>query len=209
MGADAAGHKGRSPATAATAPDPGARESRGTVAEHPGSQGSKPPDVPSTPRTMRPSLSRLALVPLLALAAACAGGAVDASEAEAETEPTQEAAAPASSGTVQILEPADGAEVDGPDVTVRLQAADVEIVPAGELMDGTGHHHLFVDTDVSAAGTPIPTVPGEVIHMGDGSAEYVLEGLEAGEHRLIAVVADGLHVPLQPWVVDTVTFTVR
>ena len=76
-------------------------------------------------------------------------------------------------------------------------------------MDGAGHHHLFLDTDVSEPGVPVPTVPGAVIHMGDGSSEYVLEGVEPGEHRLISVVADGLHVPLQPWVVDTVTFTVR
>ena len=34
------------------------------------------------------------------------------------------------------------------------------------------------------------------------------EGVEPGEYTLIAVVADGVHVPLQPWVVDTVTFTV-
>ena len=45
--------------------------------------------------------------------------------------------------------------------------------------------------------------------MGDGSAEYVFENVAAGEHRLIAVVADGVHVPLDPWVVDTVTVTVR
>lgn len=156
---------------------------------------------------MRSSLSRRALVSVLLFAAACSGGAENASDAE--TEPVeQEAAAPAATGTVTIVEPAEGAEVQGPAVTVRLDT-NVEILPAGEVVPGTGHHHLFLDTDVSEAGAPVPTVPGAVVHMGDGSSEYVFEDVAPGEHRLIAVVADGLHVPLQPWVVDTVTFTVR
>jgi hypothetical protein len=36
----------------------------------------------------------------------------------------------------------------------------------------------------------------------------MIEGLAPGEHRLIAVVADGMHVPLNPLVADTVVFTV-
>ena len=57
--------------------------------------------------------------------------------------------------------------------------------------------------------TPVPTVPNQIIHLGDGSATYTFTDVAPGEHRLIAVVADGMHLPLQPWVVDTVTFTVR
>jgi hypothetical protein len=45
--------------------------------------------------------------------------------------------------------------------------------------------------------------------MGDGSAEYTFENVGPGAHRLIAVVADGVHVPLNPMVVDTVMFTVN
>ena len=64
-------------------------------------------------------------------------------------------------------------------------------------------------TEVAAADAPVPSIPGSVVHMGDGSAEYTFEGVSAGEHRLIAVVADGIHVPLNPMVVDTVMFTVN
>ena len=85
----------------------------------------------------------------------------------------------------------------------------MQIVPAGDMTSGTGHHHLYLDADLAAAGTPVPTVPGSIIHMGDGSAEYTFEGVGPGEHRLIAVVADGIHVPLDPPVVDTVMFTVN
>jgi hypothetical protein len=45
--------------------------------------------------------------------------------------------------------------------------------------------------------------------MGDGSSEYTFEDVAPGEHRLIAVVADGIHIPLNPSVVDTVMFTVN
>lgn len=111
--------------------------------------------------------------------------------------------------SVTISAPTDGATVNGPDVTVRLGVAGMEIRPAGDMTDGTGHHHIFMDADLSPAGTPVPTVPNQIIHLGDGSAEYTFTGLAAGEHRVIAVVADGIHVPLQPWVVDTVTFVVH
>ena len=137
------------------------------------------------------------LVPLAAMA--CAGGS------DAESEATSEEAA---AGSVTITSPANGAVVSGSTVVVQLSST-VPIVPAGEMTDGTGHHHLYLDADLTAAGVPVPTVPGSIVHMGDASSSFTFEGLAPGEHRLIAVVADGVHVPLQPWVVDTVTFTVR
>jgi hypothetical protein len=112
--------------------------------------------------------------------------------------------------TVTILEPADGAVVDGPDVRVRFTVAgDLRIVPAGDTTPATGHHHVYLDHDLGDPSEPVPTLPGAVVHVGTGADELVLENVAAGEHRLIAVVADGVHVPLQPWVVDTVHFRVR
>ena len=102
-----------------------------------------------------------------------------------------------------------GSDVMGSSVTVRLTMTGVPIVPAGDLTPRTGHHHLYLDADLTDASAPVPTVPGSIVHMGDGSSEFTFEDVGPGEHRLIAVVADGVHVPLQPWVVDTVTFTVR
>lgn len=112
-------------------------------------------------------------------------------------------------GTVTITSPAEGSVVDGPAVTVQLSVSGFELRPAGDLTVGTGHHHLYLDTDVTDPREPVPTLPESVIHMGDASSEYTFQNVGPGEHRLIAVVADGVHVPLQPWVVDTVNFTVR
>ena len=60
------------------------------------------------------------------------------------------AAAPAQAGhaTVKIVAPANGATVSGP-VKVVLQATGVEIAPATVERPGTGHHHLFVDHDLT------------------------------------------------------------
>ena len=111
--------------------------------------------------------------------------------------------------SVQILFPADGETVDGPNLTVRLQANNVPIVPATDTTSGTGHHHLFLNAEMSGQGQVIPTITNEVVHMGTGVSEFTFEGLPSGEHRLIAVVADYRHVPLIPGVVDTVRFTIR
>jgi hypothetical protein len=147
----------------------------------------------------------LMLSAVLSLAAAGCGDAPP--EDEAELPSVSEADTPAM--TVQITAPGEGAEVAGPAVTVTMEVEGVSIVPAGNMTAGTGHHHLYLDADLTAADVPVPTVPGSIVHMGDASSSFTFENVEPGEHRLIAVVADGAHFPLQPWVVDTVTFTVR
>ena len=144
----------------------------------------------------------LALSFVCALGLAACGAPAD-EPAQEETPPP-----PPPAFTVSILEPAEGAVVTGPVVTVRL-AASVPILPAGDLTPNTGHHHLYLDAEQTAATVPVPTVPGSIVHMGNAASEFRFDSVQPGTHRLIAVVADGVHVPLQPWVVDTITFTVR
>ncbi|MEJ2554382.1 MAG: DUF4399 domain-containing protein, partial [Gammaproteobacteria bacterium] len=56
---------------------------------------------------------------------------------------------------ISILEPQDGAVVSGP-VTVRFGVKGMDIAPAGEVKDNSGHFHLLIDTDeLPAAGQPI------------------------------------------------------
>ena len=150
------------------------------------------------------NVSRLSAVLAAALVSAC-GGEPPADSAETQT---PAAATTAATATVTIASPTDGSAITSADVTVTLTVDGMQIVPAGEMAPGTGHHHLYLDADLTAPGTPVPSVPGSIIHIGDGTAEYTFEGVAPGEHRLIAVVADGIHVPLVPPVVDTVMFTV-
>ena len=123
-------------------------------------------------------------------------------------EPQQQDAS-AAQRSITITAPGEGETVSGPDVTVRLSADNMEIVPAGDMTPNSGHHHIIVNADLPAMDAPIPAEEGVYIHMGMGQTEYTLTGLEPGEYRIIALVGDHIHVPLDPPVADTVSFVVR
>lgn len=110
---------------------------------------------------------------------------------------------------VQIVEPVDGAVLTDGSVRVVLKARGVEIAPASDPRQGTAHHHLFVDRDVTPLRDTIPAGVLGILHLGRGQTEFVLEELEPGEHRVIALLANHSHVPLEPPAADTVRFTVR
>lgn len=144
---------------------------------------------------------------LLALAAGCggeAGSEATPGDAASDAAPAAAASAPA----VQILSPAEGEVVAGPDVLVRLAASGVTIVPAANHDPGTGHHHVFIDRDPTPLGDTIPAGVADIRHLGQGQTEFLVEGLEPGEHRFISVIAWWDHVPLDPPAMDTVRFTV-
>jgi len=161
-------------------------------------------------RAFRPSLNTMkntlaASFGLCLLLSACGGEAPDADMPEGMDMSISDAPI----GTVTILEPANGAAVMGTSLTVRLSVAGFPIVVAGDMTPGTGHHHLYLDADVADVTVPVPAVPGSIVHMGNAASEFTFENVTPGQHRLIAVVADGAHVPLHPLVVDTVMFSVR
>ncbi len=149
-----------------------------------------------------PLPSRIAAAPLALafLAVACGGG----EQAEADAAPE---IAPESMPTVRIVQPEEGAMV-GPDVMVLLETEGIEIISITPPVPGTGHHHLYVDVDLTPLSEMVPQNDPQIIHKGDGSSEIMLEGLAPGEHRVIAVVANPAHIPIDPPVVDTLHFTV-
>lgn len=146
---------------------------------------------------------RCALLALVAVSCGRGGRGGD------EAPPAQAGAAPAMGPRAIIVSPADGDTV-GPEVRVTLRAEGVHVVPAdGMRVLGQGHHHLFVDTDPTPAGLPIPAgVPG-IVHIGTGDSAWTLSGLAPGAHRLIAVLAYGDHVPMTGVAPDTVRIVVR
>lgn len=149
-------------------------------------------------------MTRFAAVAAMAVALAGCGG--DSGDRSQDAAPEADAA-PAP-GTVTIVQPADGAELEAGPVLVVMETTGLEIVAAGVMDAGTGHHHLIVDGDVDWE-LPIPNDPGVHYHMGLAQTEFTLEDLAPGEHRIIAVVADGVHIPLDPPVSDTITVVVR
>jgi hypothetical protein len=149
--------------------------------------------------------SALSVLATAALVFVACGGEADVAETEtAEAQPAPAVSVPA----VMITQPANDAVIEGNSVVVMLEVSDLMIAPAGTMDAGTGHHHLVVDTDLPEAGVAIPSTPGVHIHMGKAQTEMELTDLAPGEHIVIAVVGDGAHVPLDPWVADTVRFVV-
>ena len=136
-------------------------------------------------------------MPSLALALGTAAGLSSAAQAQAKTR-----------AKVKITSPANRATVSVP-VKVTLEASGVEIVPATDERPGTGHHHLFVDRDLTPPGDTMPRGVTGILHLGRGQTEFVLDSLPPGRHRVIAVVGDWRHIPLKPLVADTVVFTVK
>lgn len=134
---------------------------------------------------------RLAMVVILSAAVAC-------SKKEPET----------SDVTVSITSPAEGDTVSGSAVHITLNATGIEIAPAADARPETAHHHLYLDVDFPQAENAIPMGVGGVVHLGQAQKEYHWENVTPGPHRIIAVLADPGHIPLRPWVTDTVNFVV-
>ncbi len=93
-------------------------------------------------------------------------------------------------GKVFFSEPSDGAEIKGP-VKIVMGLEGMKIQPAGEVVEGTGHHHLLINKGSMAAGQVIPT-DDEHKHFGKGQTETELD-LPPGDYRLTLQFADGLH----------------
>ena len=151
-------------------------------------------------------MRRFIAVASLALAAGCAG------EKAATSDTAAAAAAPAPQGdptaAVRIISPADG-DTTGADVTIVLGKENVTIAKAdGARVEGTGHHHLFLDTPPSADGQPIPPTSATVVHIGTGDSTFTFKGLAPGAHEVIAVIGYGDHVPMTTRR-DTVRFIVK
>ncbi|TDN97307.1 MULTISPECIES: DUF4399 domain-containing protein [Halomonas] len=118
--------------------------------------------------------------------------------------------APAPEGAeVYFISPQDGATVENP-VTVRMGLKGMGVAPAGTQSDGTGHHHLLIDTPLDEVNLdqPLPADEGKR-HFGGGQTETTLE-LEPGEHSLQLLFMDGRHVSFDPPVTsELITITVQ
>jgi hypothetical protein len=93
-------------------------------------------------------------------------------------------------GKVFFAEPKDGAEIKGP-IKVVMRVEGMKIQPAGEVVEGTGHHHILINKDFFPPGQVIPTDDTHR-HYGKGDTEAVLD-LPPGDYKLTLQFADGLH----------------
>lgn len=105
-----------------------------------------------------------------------------------------------------FVEPADGATVPQ-EFRVRMGVEGREVRPAGEVVQGTGHHHLIVDGGPIEAGKLVPT-DATHLHFGKGQTETMLK-LAPGKHTLTLQFADGQHQSYGPTMSSTITVEVK
>ncbi|WP_163575536.1 DUF4399 domain-containing protein [Halomonas faecis] len=140
--------------------------------------------------------SRLAVVVGVLLLAMPAMAEMERREANADAE-------------VYFISPEDGATLSSP-VTVRMGLEGMGVAPAGTQAEGTGHHHLLVDTTLDEVDldAPLPT-DDHHRHFGGGQTQAEVE-LEPGEHRLQLLFMDERHVSFDPPVAsEAITITVE
>lgn len=110
--------------------------------------------------------------------------------------------------SVSVTSPSEGDTVSGTAVHITLNATGIEIAPAADARPETAHHHLYLDVDFPQLDGAIPMGVTGVIHLGGGQREFHWDSVPPGNHRIIAVLADPGHIPLRPFVTDTVNFVV-
>ena len=114
------------------------------------------------------------------------------------------------SGDDQTVEAtsANGATVSSP-VKVVFGLEGMDVAPAGNEQDNSGHHHLLIDVD-KLPSLDLPLVATDNFrHFGGGQTEVTLE-LPPGKHTLQLVLGDWIHLAHDPPVISKkITVTVK
>lgn len=107
---------------------------------------------------------------------------------------------------VSFVEPKDGATVQSP-VHVKFAVDGMKVAPAGTVTEGTGHHHLLIDSPPVPKGTVIPA-NDKSLHYGKGQTEAGVP-LSPGDHTLTMQFGDGVHRSYGPEWSKTITVHVK
>ena len=93
-------------------------------------------------------------------------------------------------GGVFFANLSDGDTVGNP-VYIEYGVEGMEVRPAGEIVEGTGHHHLLIGNAFLAKGEVVPADENN-IHYGGGQTSDTVT-LPMGEVRLGMQFANGVH----------------
>jgi uncharacterized protein DUF4399 len=110
---------------------------------------------------------------------------------------------------VYIINLKDGSKVKSP-FLVQFGLTGMGVAPAGVEKPNTGHHHLLIDTSLTAEELK-GAIPADDKHkhFGAGQTETMVT-LPKGKHTLQLVFADWSHIPHAPPVMSkSITITVR
>lgn len=141
---------------------------------------------------MRNKAFLIGIAALAVFAAACSSNP----KTKPSPTPTTQAGRLSSPAKISFLSPAPGQGVSGTSVVVRIRLENARIVPRAttQITPTTGHVHISVDGQI------------RTLYAG---LEYTLDNLKPGRHLLHAEFVQANHVPFEPRVTTTVTFTAR
>ena len=100
----------------------------------------------------------------------------------------------------------DGETVSSPFI-VQFGIEGMEVRAAGEIIKGTGHHHIIIDDAATDSGTIVPADDTH-IHFGGGQTETELT-LAPGTHTLTLQFANGIHQSFGPQMSATISVIVK
>jgi len=90
---------------------------------------------------------------------------------------------------------------------VVMDVKGMNIRPAGNMTENTGHHHLLIDQPPIANGIAIPKSPKH-LHFGKGQMETIVK-LPPGKHTLTLQFANGAHQSYGAKMRNTITVNVK
>ncbi len=105
-----------------------------------------------------------------------------------------------------FISPKDGDTVSS-NFTVKMGIKGMKVHKAGDLIDGTGHHHLIIDGEYVAENEVVPA-DDKHIHFGKGQTETMVS-LKPGKHTLTLQFADGHHQSYGKIMSRTISVTVK
>lgn len=98
-------------------------------------------------------------------------------------------------------------EVVPPTFQVEFAVEGMTVAKAGDLKEGTGHHHLIIDGKPVAKGQVVPKDETHK-HFGDGATSTSVT-LKPGKHTLTLQFADGTHKSYGEEASSTITVEVK
>lgn len=95
--------------------------------------------------------------------------------------------------SLNIISPSDGSTIKSPNVTVKVQAENFELVPIGSpVKNNEGHVHVWLDSDRK---------------LGP-QTEFTFENVGSGRHSIVAELVKSDHYSLSPKVTKTIAVNV-
>jgi len=151
-----------------------------------------------------------ALLTIAAIAAAAPTWAQQAEAPKAAPEAdTGQSTAPAGAFSY-FVNLKNGDTVTSPFKVVFGLSPNMGVAPSGVEKANVGHHHVFIDTTLTAEEETQPiTVDEQHVHFGKGQTETTLT-LPPGKHTLQLVLGDWTHIPFKPLVKsEVITISVK